>query len=393
MRRPWLAVAVLCLALIFRVTLVPTADQDSGVFNWCILCGDAGLADFIANVILFVPVALALRFAGVPAWKIVVGLCLMSAAIEIVQLWIPGRESALGDICANTLGAALGVALASWWPRRRRSAFAALGCAAAVLAAIGTAGTLLLPRFPAEDYYVQWNGDRTPYPNYGGRVLSAAIGGMPLPWAPLANSEAARERLQRGDTLLVRVVAVPAPRWPSQLFGISDVRNLDLVVLAVEHDDFLFRLHTEAPSLLLREPDLRWPHALAGTAAGDTLTIAAWRTGRTNCLRLNGRTRCGVAYATDQVWTLIAALPLRFTGWGTAVGWAFVALLGLAVGVLAPRSARGGLAVGLLLVGMAVLPALVGLQPLTPRDGGALLAGIVAGLVVPMGGRTRQLHT
>ena len=64
-----------------------------------------------------------------------------------------------------------------------------------------------------------------------------------------------------------------------------------------------------------------------------------------------------------------------------------MALLGLAVGLLAPRRVGGGPAVALLLLGAAALPAVAGLQPLTPPDWGALLAGVVAGLIVRTGRR------
>ena len=382
----WALLAVLSLALILRVTLVPTSDQDTGAFEWCLLCGDYGLSDFIANIILFVPVAAALRFCGVPAWKIIGGLFLLSVAIEIVQLWIPGRDSTLGDVASNTIGGAVGVGLASWWPRRRRSAVCAFLVVGVVLGAVAGAGIVLLPRFPAGHYTAHWNADWTPYENYGGRVLSAEIGGMPIPWDRLPDPRTARKHLQRGDTLLVRAIAGAAPQWPTQLFGIADVRRRSLLMLGVHRDELLFEISTSAPDLLLSQPELRWPRALAAIGLGDTLDIAAWRAGKNYCLRLNGRSRCGVAYATDQLWTLIGSLPGRLAGMEAVVGWVFVALLGLPVGLLAPRRAAGWIAAAVLLWGAALVPSVVGLAPLTLVDAAVLVASVAAGMLVPMGG-------
>ena len=69
--------------------------------------------EFLANVVLFVPFGLLLSVAA-PRWSpwAVIGLgCLVSVAIELVQLGIPSRVSTVSDVIANSAGAALGCAL------------------------------------------------------------------------------------------------------------------------------------------------------------------------------------------------------------------------------------------------------------------------------------------
>ncbi|WP_309104975.1 VanZ family protein [Microbacterium sp.] len=70
--------------------------------------------EVLANVGMFVPVALLLTFvAGARRWWIVVAMCVaLSAAIELVQAFMPGRVAAALDVVANTLGALIGALLA-----------------------------------------------------------------------------------------------------------------------------------------------------------------------------------------------------------------------------------------------------------------------------------------
>ncbi|MGO4104499.1 VanZ family protein [Leifsonia sp. YAF41] len=74
------------------------------------------LIEFAANIGLFVPLgALLLQLVGRRRWWLVlaVGFAL-SCGIEFVQLFLPTRVSDVRDILANTLGAGIGAALASF---------------------------------------------------------------------------------------------------------------------------------------------------------------------------------------------------------------------------------------------------------------------------------------
>jgi len=51
------------------------------------------------------------------------GLLLFTTAVELVQLWVPGRHARLGDLLLNLLGLGVGIGLACVWAsfaRRRR---------------------------------------------------------------------------------------------------------------------------------------------------------------------------------------------------------------------------------------------------------------------------------
>ena len=76
------------------------------------LGGTVSPEDFavLANVLLFVPVFAALAVL-VPSWWWVLGAAAVSGAVELHQLSLGTREASIGDVLANTAGAALGVLL------------------------------------------------------------------------------------------------------------------------------------------------------------------------------------------------------------------------------------------------------------------------------------------
>jgi len=78
------------------------------------------LADGFLNVALFLLLVAALTVAGWRPWRPIALVALLSCGVETAQLVIPGRDPSLSDVLFNTLGIALGVALAysapAVWP-------------------------------------------------------------------------------------------------------------------------------------------------------------------------------------------------------------------------------------------------------------------------------------
>lgn len=70
--------------------------------------------EVLANVGMFVPIALLITFAlGARRWWVTVAACTaLSVAVELVQALMPGRVAAVLDVIANGLGALLGALLA-----------------------------------------------------------------------------------------------------------------------------------------------------------------------------------------------------------------------------------------------------------------------------------------
>ena len=78
------------------------------------------VTNVVGNIILFLPLGITLCLLGLRRRTTVrVGFCL-SAAIELTQLFIPGRTTSADDVLCNTLGALVGYLLVSRWARGHR---------------------------------------------------------------------------------------------------------------------------------------------------------------------------------------------------------------------------------------------------------------------------------
>lgn len=78
-----------------------------------------GWIEFVANILMLVPVGLGLGLLLHRLWAVVAIAFVASCLVEAMQWLIPVRTPSLRDVIANTVGAAVGVALA-WFVRRRR---------------------------------------------------------------------------------------------------------------------------------------------------------------------------------------------------------------------------------------------------------------------------------
>ena len=84
---------------------------------------DYGVAEFTANVLLFVPMGVLFTLLlGVWRWWLAVGIGVFATlVIEFVQRFLPARVSDPRDLLANTLGTLVGVAIVALLALRRRT--------------------------------------------------------------------------------------------------------------------------------------------------------------------------------------------------------------------------------------------------------------------------------
>jgi hypothetical protein len=99
-------VAILCL------TVLPSGSGPPLPFSYALTADPRWLADGILNLLLFVPLGLAVEWNARSIWIAVICGLLLSTTIEMAQTIIPGRDPALGDIIFNTLGTLAGAVLA-----------------------------------------------------------------------------------------------------------------------------------------------------------------------------------------------------------------------------------------------------------------------------------------
>src|SRR5438309_161572 len=189
---------------ILVATLWPFPGHEPEGFISCIACGDNGTSDVLLNIILFAPLgaALALHLRSIP--RCALSAALLSATIELAQLYIPGRDSSLGDVVSNTLGGTLGALFtrtAVLWllPSPARAARLSRTAALAAAAVCWATGVLLTPTLPDAPYYGQWTPSLAHLELYHGRVLAAMLSGLPIAPGPIPDSRLVRVRLGRAE--------------------------------------------------------------------------------------------------------------------------------------------------------------------------------------------------
>ncbi|HEX9394964.1 MAG TPA: VanZ family protein [Gemmatimonadales bacterium] len=376
-----LFVAAAGLAILVA-TLAPAGTELAPGWDTVIVGGDDALADVVQNVLLFLPLGAALGLLGMRTLRLVALGALLSFAVEFAQQWIPGRDPSFGDICFNTLGTALGGLLAYTAPRwltppRRRAAWQSLGAAVGVVGVWFTTAWLFQAAPPATPYVADLRPDLPHLGLYPGRVLTAALG--PLPLAAGSHLDAAHAPLATGTVL--RVVAVAGRTPPGRLaplLAITDERGKWVVLLSIDRRDLSLWFRTHSTDWRTDRPELRARGALAAIAPGDTFAAAAWREHGAYCLALDSLRWCNRAYTLADGWRLIfdlehgSRLLLGLLG----AGW----LGGLLVPIGWWARRHWGSAAALVVAGgsLFAVPALTGLGP-TPLPA---LIGALAGLAL-----------
>jgi hypothetical protein len=135
---------------ILAATLIPSRNGPLRPFSSCFVCDFRWLADGVLNVGLFLPLGMAIGWRGKSFWRATLAGAALSAAVELLQTRIPGRDPELRDIIANTIGAALGAALVYrpriWLlPTARAFRWLSAVTAAAIAGVIVATGVLLAP--------------------------------------------------------------------------------------------------------------------------------------------------------------------------------------------------------------------------------------------------------
>lgn len=161
----------LALLAILVATLEPTQIDEYATNAFCLLC-PWDTVDILENILLFAPLGIALSLRGVGGgWGLMTSMSL-SLTVEVAQIWIPGRDASLTDVVSNTLGAAVGIAVAHTRlgdmlsialsmiarvltrPEPRLASRLALGAAMMTSVVFTLTDVLLTPSFPRTTYFV-----------------------------------------------------------------------------------------------------------------------------------------------------------------------------------------------------------------------------------------------
>ncbi len=389
----------LTLLIVAALTLFPSNVRARPRIDLCLVCGINGGATGALNILLFVPVGFFLRRLGSARLAIALG-ALLSLGIEGTQLFVPGRETALGDLLANTLGAALGAALAPRFlaivlPSRRVSIAAAFVASAAFAALLLAAGPLLDPAAPTGEYYGQWSPKGRHHAQYRGTVLVATLDSVPIPSRRLDGTRVA-PLLFSGAPLSVRFVSSgpttslePVLRIVAGRFGDAD----DGVVMGVEDRDLVIWTRTLADERRLSRPVHRWNDAFARVQAGDTVDVRTWRVPGSGVAAAGGSGSPQLrGFTLGRSWSLFYAAPLRSAAWLAVIDHLWFLGVAVVIGWYARRWPAMVTAVTLVALAAWRTPMTSDLLPTPISLPIAFAAGLVLGAIARRLVQERTLH-
>lgn len=282
LRRAGFAITLASLLAIGLATLwpQPPAPVDS---NFCLICGSFGTVDALLNVLLFVPLGIGLSFLERSTRRAVLAMCVLSIAIEAAQFFvIPGRDSTLGDILANTLGGALGFIAARRWrsivkPSPRSAGRLAVAWAIFWLAVQIVSGFGFSLSLPDSRYYGQIARKLGSYATFHGQVSSATVGGVAIPDSAIEDSHQVRELLRQGTTIAITAVVGDSSRGIAPILRIADDQRREILLVAQKEDAVVFGVSTGASVLRLRRPIFSLPGAFPlhhdRNSAGDSVQM------------------------------------------------------------------------------------------------------------------------
>ena len=343
-RSPLLNPALIAAVVIGMATLYPTHAVPVSGGSLCVFCGERGLADFLLNVGLFVPLGAGLRWRRVRLWlAAALGLGL-TVFIEAAQVTVvPGRDASVGDLVANFSGTVVGWMLVHLYWRTGLSAGGRLaGRVVPLLASLAlVCGLWLLrPDPPATIYYAQWTADFGNMERYEGRVVGSAVGEGGLADRPgrIAESDAVRRSLRGAEAVAVSFEAGPAPEGVAPVFSVYDEGEVEVFLLGVDHADVVYRERMRARAIRLDQPVYRFPGVLDSVGAGTTVRLRLDRRPDGYCVEVGAapgepasRT-CAGGFTVGDTWQLLYSLapsgPRRALA---GAGWVFLVVLGLAL--------------------------------------------------------------
>jgi hypothetical protein len=335
----------IALAVVFAGALtLRAAPGQAGAADltpWhCLACGPAGGADLLQNLLLFVPLGIALAGAGAALpLATIIGL-LFSLAIELTQAYLlVGRDAALGDLVANTMGTGAGWLAGRHWRRwllpTGRVAMLLRGAIVALFfGQLWLSGWLVAPRIDEEPVATRVAPAVPSRPIYRGSVVGVTLDGRPVVGAGSAVSRSGRIGPAVGATLT----------WESEATGaVTPIVRLEdhrgWVVAAIDRRDAQLGIEVRNRGSLLRLRAQTWVLPLPGPAAtGDTITLGLEFPGGAVVGTVISQTGTGVARATlgaQHGWTLVNPFtPTHrlgaawrtwtlawLAGWGLLLGW------------------------------------------------------------------------
>ncbi len=397
-QRSWWGVALTGVAVTFVAwyTLRPSHEDIQKVAQTDFLClyscGDQALRDTVLNIVLFVPLGLALAL-WLPGWAVMLLCITATCGIEYLQWgWLSGRDASLRDLLTNTLGGGLGLWLAHRWRRLllpTPTAATRLAASAGIswVAVVGLTAVAVQPSLPDTTWWGQWAPELGQFEQWRGTLLDATVNGVALPNGQAPSTATLRHELLADRAIVTaRILTGPQPSETAPIVSSFDGEQREIFVLGQRGTDLVFSLRTGMFAAGLRGPLVRFPDALA-LPPGEPVTVSGGIADRGWQLQVTTATATQTwhtRWSAGLLWT--GFLPFTYVmGSETApLNALWLGLLLLPAGYwLGYATDRGramlwlGLTVGL---GLGILAPLAGLSASPPLEWLGSLLGGAAGL-------------
>lgn len=301
--------AVLSVVVIGSLTLAPVSGSVSSLSPTCILCGDHGIADAAANLLLFAPLGAALALGDVRPGRAAILALLLSLTIEIAQQFLPGRTPTIRDVALNGAGALLAASLvASFdvWTSARHARWLAWASAPLPALVVVSSGWLLTAIPTHDTYFSLWAPRLRNLARWDGEVRSAAIGARALPPGRLERSADLSGALVRGDVMRLELLAGTATPRLAAIFAIYDRDTRQIVLVGADGVDLVVAQHRRATAFRLDEPLITFPSHLAGVPKGEELAMMLEFEPRGACVSGLRSRECRRPVGVGSAWTLLA---------------------------------------------------------------------------------------
>lgn len=408
-------IALVSIALIAFATLrpgphVPIAHREPGCSRWE---DDKLLADFLLNVLLFLPLGFGGRLAGFRPLAVIGSGAALSAAIELLQLRvIPGRDASLLDVISNSLGTTAGLVVAVYLamlvaPTPRQAARLVGGGATVVVLMVVAAVWALGPAPGGNDLW----GQLTPVlgfgPPYDGELLAARLNGMPLASERIIPDETLRDAMRSG---LIDLSAVVRPAPPDGQGGaivrIADGCGREILLLSQLHSALKFKFRMDATAVGLETPSFQLTRAFAppadhdGSDAADSVSVHLGG-GRLALTVAGAHSVHRVVFPLSPAMSWAFFLPWSYSLGGRSWIWSslWLAALLVPVGYWGGRAVRGQAGRYALLASsaavvasLALAPWLRHLPPVTHAQWLAVIVGAGAGWAAAVAARSALMR-
>jgi len=219
---------------------------------------------------------------------------------------------------------------------------------------------------------------------YPGQIVAATLDGLTIPAGLSVESRRLRALLLSGAQLRVIAIAAAPVTAQAPLVTLHDALRNEILLLAAQGDDIVFRLRTRAAAAELDSPAIRAHGVLRRLSPGSAMTVTMWRPGRSYCVDVNGHSACGLAYTLGVGWTFFvySQVPL---GWPhAALNMMWMAALLVPFGFWLRRRWESVLG-ALVLAACVVLLCTIGSSSVSWAELGAAAAGIAVGSACALG--------